>query len=82
MLPYAVASSGLFPRMLWALLLLAASLDAYDSKCGFYQPHGGRLKPSAGPGGDLDSTDPIRWKLMNEVELSRAPLRVADGEQE
>lgn len=29
--------SGLFPRMLWALLLLAASLNAYNKgKSGFH----------------------------------------------
>ncbi|XP_021069778.1 secreted and transmembrane protein 1b-like [Mus pahari] len=30
MLAYSVTTSGLFPRMLWALLLLAASLNAYN----------------------------------------------------
>lgn len=30
MLAYSVTPSGLFPRMLWALLLLAASLNAYN----------------------------------------------------
>lgn len=30
MLAYSVTSSGLFPRMLWALLLLAASLNAHN----------------------------------------------------
>lgn len=37
MLAYSVTSSGLFPRMLWALLLLAASLNAHnDGKSEFY----------------------------------------------
>lgn len=37
MLAYSVTSSGLFPRMLWALLLLAASLNAYNhGKSEFY----------------------------------------------
>lgn len=30
-----------------------------------------------GPGGDLDFTDPIRWKLLKEVEVSYISLRAA-----